>query len=64
MRLGLHFFEADTPPFCGSKTLEKSEIYQDLGRSEKHGIIIETEENYTLRLEEFEEMNVRLSSKT
>jgi len=35
MRLGLHFFEADTPPFCGSKTLEKSEIYQDLGKSRK-----------------------------
>jgi len=44
MHLGLHFFEADTPPFCGSKTLEKSEIYQDLGKSEKHGIIIKTEE--------------------
>ena len=27
--MGLHFFEADTPPFCGSKTLEKSEISQD-----------------------------------
>ena len=35
MRLGLHFFEADTPPFCGSKTPEKSEIYQDLGKSTK-----------------------------
>jgi len=43
MHLGLHFFEADTPPFCGSKTLEKSEIYQDLGKSEKHRIIIENE---------------------
>jgi len=38
MRLGLHFFEADTPPFCGSKTPEKSEIYQDLIQSENLSI--------------------------
>jgi len=60
MHLGLHFFEAGTPPLSGSKTPKKSEIYQDLGKSEKHGIIIKTEEFN----EEFEEMNVRLSSKT
>jgi len=60
MRMGLHFFEADTPPFCGSKTPKKSEISQDFVKLEKHGIIIKTEEFN----EEFEEMNVRLSSKT
>jgi len=42
--MGLHFFEAGTPPFCGSKTPKKSEICQDLGKSEKHRIIIKTEE--------------------
>ena len=44
MRLGLHFEIADTPPLPRGKTTEKSEIYQDLGRSEKHLIIIEAEE--------------------
>jgi len=42
MRMGLHFFEADTPPFCGSKTPKKSEISQDLGKSRK---VRKTEQN-------------------
>jgi len=40
--MGLHFFEADTPPFCGSKTPKKSEISQDLGKSRK---VRKTEQN-------------------
>ena len=43
MRMGLHFCEADTPPLQTEKTTDKSEIYQDLVKSEKHGIIIENE---------------------
>jgi len=42
--MGLHFEIADTPPLPSGKITKKSEIYQDLGRSEKHRIIIEAEE--------------------
>ena len=35
MRLGLHFEIADTPPLISEEITEKSEIYQDLGKSKK-----------------------------
>ena len=34
MRMGLHFCEADTPPLHSEETTDKSEIYQDLVKSE------------------------------
>ena len=43
MRMGLHFCEADTPPLQTEETTDKSEIYQDFVKLEKHGIIIKTE---------------------
>ena len=69
MRMGLHFCEADTPPLQSEETTDKSEIYQDFVKLEKHGIIIKTEDFVKLEKlsrireteefnEEFEEMNV------
>ena len=60
MRMGLHFCEADNPPLQSEETTYKTQIYQDLVKLEKLSRIRETEEFN----EEFEEMNVRLSSKT
>jgi len=34
MHLGLHFEIADTPPLISEEITEKSEIYQDLAKSE------------------------------